>query len=195
VARAHVLVRTLKCDLRLLDRDAVRSFLSSFDTGAPHACRRRGAPAANRRDEVFADPDAVRSFLSSFDTGEACECRRRGAPAANRRDEVFAVLPSPGGRRRASSNVRSARVLRSARRAPRRFVPSRCVHWRYVPLRCDVRASPRGHRDRRRIESHWRLFWAHARVVSLQKEAAPPPQGDHGAFDEEEESKRPRTSL
>lgn len=118
---------------------------------------------------LLGDPVVAQTSLNSFDTGVACARRRREVPVANRRDEVFAVRPSPDGRRLAGSSVRSAQVLQSARRAQRRYVPSYCVHWRCVLSRCDLRASPHGRHDKRRIGSPLRLFWAHERVVSLQK--------------------------
>jgi hypothetical protein len=177
-------------------RDVEPTSLNSFDTGAWGECRRRADVAASRRcEDQYEARDAAPTSLNSFDTGAWREYRRRADLVARRQGEESVWLLTSGGRRRVTSNARSVPVWRNGRRGLRHCAPSWRVQWHFV-LKCHARASPRGRHDTKRIESHPRLFWARERVVSLQKWAAHPvQQADHGAFDEKEESKRPRTSL
>jgi hypothetical protein len=72
----------------------------------------------------------------------------------------------------------------------------KCVPWRCARGRYAVRAWRRGRRDTTRIEFLPRLFWAHERVAwRLSQCGRPPREVVRGAFDEREESLRPRASL
>jgi hypothetical protein len=147
--------------------------------------RRRAVRAARSRCEE----DASRR--------STVECRPRAVPEARRWRAVRVWPRSTVGRRLEGRNARIVPWWMSVTGpARRRCDYRRCVPRRSAPSRFAVLVWQRGRRDRPRTEALPALFWALGRVVSRWNRRENPPRGDvRGAFDEREESLRPRASL
>lgn len=116
--------------------------------------------------------------------GESRPCEKH----ASRRSRVEGHRPGERNARNVPWSTSATRSVRW-RRGPRTDGPRRCARTHFVP------AWPRGHRGRRRIESPW-LFWVPEGTAGRRsRPEIRPREAVRGAFDEREESMRPRTSL
>jgi hypothetical protein len=149
-----------------------------------HARRRRVVLGVRSR---YEEPASRQSMVES---------RRRAIPWATRRHEERASRRSKAGPR-LEGNARIVQWWTSVtgrarwRYGFRTYVPRRCARWRFA-----VPVWQRDRRDRKRIESLPRLFLGPERVaLRLSRHGRPPREAVRGAFDEGEESMRPRSSL
>jgi hypothetical protein len=124
-------------------------------------------------------------------------CRCRAVPEVNRRCVVHASLRSTVGRHLEWPSARivpwwtSVRGRDRSRRDSRHHVPRPGGQTRFAVL-----VWQGGRRDTTRIESLPRLFWAPELVVSRwNRREHRPREAVREAFDEREESLRPRASL
>jgi hypothetical protein len=172
--------------------DPIRCVGRRYATSLLPLCERGGAIASHgrRRRAVL----GARSRRAEHAWGQRRYGRRRRAvPGTGHWREVLALRWRTAEPRSAQNDP----CLKSGTVRDRFHLDCRrCVPKHHAGPRCGVRVWRCGRRDTTRIESLPRLSWAHERAVSHRsRRDRQPREVVRGAFDEREESLRPRASL